>query len=75
MKRMEYEAESILSIPLSTSLLADKLVQVARKNGKFCMKNANHLTRVGDWRENGTGKLKYFKYEMIFGGFVKGKGS
>ena len=45
---LEHDAESILSIPLSTTLPADRLVWTAAANGKFNVKSAYHLARNRD---------------------------
>ncbi|KAF3975410.1 hypothetical protein CMV_001341 [Castanea mollissima] len=42
---MEHEANSILSITLSTKLPTDRLVWSAAANGKFSVKSAYHLAR------------------------------
>lgn len=44
---LEHEVDSILSIPLSTTLLEDKLLWTAVANGKFSVKSAYHLARKG----------------------------
>ena len=44
---LEHEADSILSIPLSTTLPADRLVWTTNANGKFNVKSAYHLARNG----------------------------
>ncbi|KAL0006956.1 hypothetical protein SO802_008458 [Lithocarpus litseifolius] len=46
-------ADSILSIPLSTILPADELVWTAAANGKFSVKSAYHLARSGKGKERG----------------------
>lgn len=50
---LEHEADSILSIPLSTTLLADRLVWIANANGKFNVKSAYHLARNGGRSDDG----------------------
>ena len=45
---LEHDADSILSIPLSTTLRADSLVWTAAANGKFNVKCAYHLARNRD---------------------------
>ena len=42
---MEHEADSILSIPLSTKLPVDRLVWSAAANRRFSVKSAYHLAR------------------------------
>ena len=50
---LEHEADSILSIPLSTLLPADKLVWTAAANGKFSVKSAYNLVRSGKKKDRG----------------------
>ena len=50
---MEHEADSILSIPLSTVLPADKLVWIAAANGKFSVNSAYYLARNGKGKDKG----------------------
>lgn len=51
---LEHEADSILSIPLSPTLPADRLVCTAAANRKFSVKSAYHLARSRD--RNGGGE-------------------
>jgi len=51
---LEHEVDSILSIPLSTTLPADRLVWIAAANRKFSVKSAYHLARSRD--RNGGGE-------------------
>ena len=50
---LEHEVDSILSIPLSTLLPADKLVWTAIANGKFSVKSACNLVRSGKKKDRG----------------------
>ena len=51
---LEHEVDSILSIPLSTTLLVkNKLVWTTVANGKFSVKSAYHLAREGNTRYGG----------------------
>nr|POF09949.1 hypothetical protein CFP56_58251 [Quercus suber] len=50
---IDHEADSILSIPLSTTLPADKPVWTATANGKFGVKSAYHLARSRDRNDGG----------------------
>nr|POE69062.1 hypothetical protein CFP56_76076 [Quercus suber] len=50
---LEHEADSILSIPLSTLLPVDKLVWAAAANGKFSVKSAYNLARSGEKKDRG----------------------
>lgn len=51
---LEHEVDSILSIPLSTTLLVkNKLVWTVTANRKFSVKSAYHLARVGNTRYGG----------------------
>ena len=45
---LEHDADSILSVPLSTTLPAHRLVWTAAANGKFNVKSAYHLARNRD---------------------------
>ncbi|XP_023903920.1 uncharacterized protein LOC112015722 [Quercus suber] len=45
---LEHETDSILSIPLSTLLLANKLLWTAAANRKFSVKSAYNLARSGE---------------------------
>ena len=50
---LEHEANSILSIPLSTTLPADKPIWTASANGKFSVKSAYHIARNGGRSDDG----------------------
>ena len=68
---LEHEADSILSISLSTTLPGNKLVRTATANGKFSVKSAYHLAKNRDtWQR---GKLRLIKHETILAKVVESK--
>ena len=69
---LEHEADSILSIPLSTLLPADKLVWTVAANGKFNVKSAFNLARSGEKKDRG--ELKFFNQETFLAEIMESKG-
>ncbi|KAK9990725.1 hypothetical protein SO802_025710 [Lithocarpus litseifolius] len=62
---LEREANSILSIPLSTTLPADRLVWTAAANEKFCVNSAYHLERNRDRNGGGESSNRLGKGSLV----------
>ena len=68
---MEHEADSILSILLSSTLPVD-IVWTAAVNGKFSVKSSYHLARKGI-RKNRGGELRYLGNAKVLEQDLEGK--